>query len=376
MGARSRLGGISHFLVAGVLVMGGCAIDPHLADGGGRVAISPDGKLVATFQGDPNKILLRDPLTLVESGELITRPYLGKVTRSVSSLEFSRDGKRLLAAGIDDKVIVWDVPNHTEIFRREELTGIRQATISPDGTLVAVAGPGNKASLWRIEDQQKIAQLNGHFDDVTAIAFSHSGNLIATGSADRTVRLWPLEHLEHLEPVTLPEWHHSPVSSLAFSRDDSLLAASAGSLKLWRIADRRVIALALSPAPTPQASIGAETLTAVLMGIVSARSGQLGGGPLGAPPIGGITGSSGATVDLMAAFSPDDRLLAVLRRPPSSWHTMEIVIAEISGSQVRSFTCECIAIAFRPDGLAIATVGRDGIRYLNLETHTPTPVSQ
>jgi hypothetical protein len=357
--------------------MGGCAIDPHLADGGGGIAFSPDGRLAATFQGSPNKILLRDPLTLVESGELITKSPFGKVAISVSSLEFSRDGRRLLAAGVDDTVIVWDVSNHTEIFRREELTGIRQATISPDGTLVAVAGPGNKASLWRIDDQQKIAQLNGHFDDVTAIAFSHSGNLIATGSVDRTVRLWPLERLKLLESETLPEWHRSPVTSLAFSRDDSLLAASAGSLKLWRIADRRVIALAaLSSAPTPQVSPGAEVLAAVLMGIASARSGQLGGGPLGAPPIGGIAGSSGAAVDLMAAFSPDDRFLAVLRRTPSSWRTMEIVIAEIAGGQVRRFTCDCVAIAFHPVGLAIATVGRDGIRYLNLESKAPVPVSQ
>jgi hypothetical protein len=376
MGARSRLGGISHFLVAGVLVMGGCAIDPHLADGGRRVAISPDGNLVATFQGDLDKILLRDPLTLVESGELITRPYVGKATKSINSLEFSRDGKRLLAAGIDDTVIVWDVPNHAEIFRRDELTGIRQATISPDGTLVAVAGPGNKASVWRIEDQQKIAQLIGHFDDVTAIAFSNSGNLVATGSVDRTVRLWPLEHFQLLESETLPEWHRSTVTSLAFSRDDTLLAASAGSLKLWRIADRRVIALALSPAPMPQAPLGAEMLTAILMGIASARSGQFGGGPLGAPPIGGITGSSSATVDLMAAFSPDDRLLAVLRRNPSSWHAMEVVVTELGGSQVRVFDCECVAIAFRPDGLAIAITSGDGIRYLSLESPAPVPVSK
>lgn len=371
MGVRARLGGISLFPIAIVLVVAGCAIDSHLAGGYGRIVFSTDGRLVATFQGSPSKVSLRDPITLVESGELIAKSPVGKVARTLGSLEFSRDGSRLLAAGIDDTVIVWDVSSRTEIFRREELIGIRQAAFSPDGTLIAVAGPSSKASLWRIEDQQRVAQLNGHFDDVTAIAFSHSGNLIATGSADRTVRLWSLEHLK---PVTLPEWHRSPVTGLEFSRDDSLLAASAGSLKLWRLADRRVIGLELSPMPIPQASPGAEVFAAFLMGIASGRSGQLGGGPLGAPPIGGIPGSSPAAVDLMATFSPDDRLLAVLRRNPSSWHTMEVVVTELGGSQARVFACGCVAIAFRPDGLAIATVGGDGIRYLSLEA--PVPVSK
>lgn len=61
---------------------------------------------------------------------------------------------------------------------------------------------------------------------------------------------------------------------------------------------------------------------------------------------------------------------------PSSWGRSEVVIAEIAGSKVQRFTCECSVIAFRPDGRAIATAGKDGIRFWNPETATPLPVYQ
>jgi WD40 repeat protein len=375
MNERPRFGRVwNFFAVSFVVVLVACTtVQVGLTPGDVMLAFAPDGSMVATAPTGDNTILLLESRTLAERAKLSGKSVTGKAATSVHSLEFSRDGTRLLAAGIDDTLIVWDVATRTELFRRVGLNGVRQAAFSPDGMLVAIAGPGFNASLWRIEGQQQVAQLKGHFADVTAIAFSHDGNLIATGSADRTVRLWPLAQLE---PVTLPEWHSSTITGLTFSKDDALLAASAGNLTLWRVADRRSIAHALESAPTPQASSGVNALATLLMIVASARSMHLGGGPIGAPPIDGHATAGGYAADLMTEFSPDGRLLAVLKRAPSSWGTSEVVIAEIAGSKVQRFACECSVIAFRPDGRAIATAGKDGIRLWNPETATPLPVSQ
>ena len=357
-----------------IVVAAGCASDPpgQGVTDADVLAFAPDSSLVASAPPAENKIVLRDPRTLVERGALTGENPPGNTAGLVRSLQFSRDGARLLAAGIDGTVIVWNAATSTEVFRQAELKGARQAALSPDGMLVAVAGPGREASVWRIDDPQRVARFTGHFEDVTAIAFSNDGKLIATGSADRTVRLW---ELAKPEPVTLPEWHRSAVTGLVFSPDDSLLAALAGNLTLWRVAERRSIPLTLGPAPAPQTTAGTQALATLLMIIASARSMQLGGGPLGAPPIGGATMATGVAADLALAFSPDGRFLAVLQFAPASWGKSEVVVAEISGQRVHRFSCECSAIAFRPDGRAIATVGRAGIHLWNPGTGEPLPLS-
>ena len=66
---------------------------------------------------------------------------------------------------------------------------------------------------------------------VVAVALSHDGRLAATGSRDRTARVWALD--EGRESVSLPG-HLNPVTAVAFSDDGGLLATGGGSL------DRRV----------------------------------------------------------------------------------------------------------------------------------------
>jgi len=109
---------------------------------------------------------------------------------------------------------------------------------SPDGTLMAATGShDNTVKLWRVSDGILLRTLEGHTDVVTSVAFSRDGTLLATGSWDKTVRLWRVTEGNLLRTLT---GHVNQVYSVAFSPDGTWLASACGntpnSVLMWGVA--------------------------------------------------------------------------------------------------------------------------------------------
>ncbi|MBD2065985.1 tetratricopeptide repeat protein [Leptolyngbya sp. FACHB-671] len=88
-------------------------------------------------------------------------------------------------------------------------------------------------SIWKY-----VQTFIGHSDLVRSVAISPDGQILASSSVDKTIKLWNLETGELLYTL---EGHSSAVISVAFSPDGTTLASASnlavgdGNIKLWNV---------------------------------------------------------------------------------------------------------------------------------------------
>jgi WD40 repeat protein len=87
---------------------------------------------------------------------------------------------------------------------------------SPDGKQVASGSVDRTVRLWDTVTGAALQTLEGHSGSVYSVAFSPDGKQVASGSDDRTVRLWDTVTGTALQTL---KGHSSSVYSVAFSPD-------------------------------------------------------------------------------------------------------------------------------------------------------------
>jgi WD40 repeat protein len=64
---------------------------------------------------------------------------------------------------------------------------------SPDGKYLASGSLDKTVKLWSVESQKEVTTLQGHSEFVFSVAFSPDGKYLASGSQDKTLKLWSVE---------------------------------------------------------------------------------------------------------------------------------------------------------------------------------------
>jgi WD40 repeat protein len=180
------------------------------------------------------------------AGEKTEKPILvldaGGHSATASNLAFTPDGKELISASFDHTIRFWNVKTG-ELARVLRLpvyagSGAGKLALAPDGQLLAVSLVNSRKefclALMALPEDGALRLLTGHTDGIWCLAFSSDGKKIASGSRDKTARIWDVQSGRCLHTLS---GHAAPVSAVAFSPDGKRLASCSfdSTGRIWEV---------------------------------------------------------------------------------------------------------------------------------------------
>lgn len=213
-------------------------------DDAGAIAVSPDGETIACGSlVSTQSIRLWDAKTGNERRRFDLFDGFAPLQSGVKAVAISPDGRFLLGAGSWSRgtrfgrIALWDIATGDMLWKAEA-RGAEMSSVafSADGQMIASGCQDGTISLWDTLTGKEIRRLTGQ-PSIAALAFVSRGNsLVSAGGDEREpIRFWDVATGKEIGSV-----HHGGfISAMAISPDGRLLASGGSILRVVRIADGR-----------------------------------------------------------------------------------------------------------------------------------------
>jgi RNA polymerase sigma factor (sigma-70 family) len=316
-----------------------------------QAEFSPDGKFIASAAAEAG-VWLWDTATGKQLHQFVSE-------REVLQVAFSPDGKIL--AGGDNPIHIWEVATGKEIRRLEPETkppvpSSVRVIFSPDGAMLASAGPGRCIRLWEVATGRQIRRLEG---DVSPEAFSSDGKLLAATNWSGKILLWDLATGKETQ-IAGPGTEHWSMCCATFTPDSARLIScwSDKAVRVWDLSTHKQIRTLELKAPFKYGSMAISHNMKVI-----ASGNEAGLIQLWETATGKELRRWQAHNNMVAplAFSFDDKL--VLSGGFFQDSALRVWDAA-TGKELHSFAGHCGLIewlAFAPDGRSLFSAGREKV---------------
>ena len=158
-------------------------------------------------------------------------------TAPVNSLDFTKDGERLLSSGDDHRICLYSTTQGTlEKLRQDNAHGATLARFTHDPLSIIAASPMDHAIRYiSLHDEKILRTFRGHARAITSLEMSPKEDILVSASMDDTIRLWDLRQTNCQAVMRFQGGGHRP--AVAFDPQGMIFAAAicGGRVKLFDV---------------------------------------------------------------------------------------------------------------------------------------------
>ncbi|MFP4024754.1 MAG: eIF2A-related protein [Thiohalospira sp.] len=191
------------------------------------LAISADGKRLICATDD-SKILV---FNLSNSVEL--NKELSGHESIVSTIEIAPNNQFFLSASNDKTIRKWDFNSlNSEVFLESE-SKINSLAISPDSKKVAVGTQDGKVTIFNIQNANDTEIIISELKSaVTAVKYNKTGKWLVAGNTKGDIVVWDTNTYMQIDNL---EGHKSRIYDIDFNPENNMMATSSldGTVRIW-----------------------------------------------------------------------------------------------------------------------------------------------
>ncbi|WP_372895070.1 protein kinase [Stieleria sp.] len=179
------------------------------------IAIATDGHYLATGH-ETGTVRIWDLAT--KRPQKTFREHEG----TVHALTFAAQDATLYSCGDDGRVLRWRADDSTPNVLHRFNDSCKSIAISPTESSLVVAVQNDLYRFDLTNRDTAPMQISGHLNSVDCLAFSPDGGVLASGSDDRTIRIWNTDDYTTRHVIYA---HQSKIESIAFSPDGKTIVS-------------------------------------------------------------------------------------------------------------------------------------------------------